>query len=144
MGGRGICGGVGWLRPFYTNQTKTNAICGVFACLYNMRRRMFDVQQDEAESQVFMTFANMPKTVLLAAFLPLYTTCCRRMFHVQQHDACHKCSCHFASMPKTLLFTAMLPLYTTCVSLNTSTAGSGAFSWIPKRTSRIAWGNVLA
>ena len=39
---------------------------------------------------------------------------------------CHKCSSHSAGMPQTLLFAAILPLYTTCVSLNTSTAGSGA------------------
>ena len=60
---------------------------GVFACLYNMCRRMFDVQQHEARSQVFVTSANMPKTLLFAASLLLFTTCCRRMFDVQQHEA---------------------------------------------------------
>ena len=49
---------------------------------------------------------------------------------------CHKCSCHFAIMSKTLLFTAISALCATCVSLNTSTAGSGARSRIPKRMSR--------
>ena len=53
---------------------------------------------------------------------------------------CHKCSCHFASMAKTLLFTAISHLCATCISLNTSTAGSGARSRIPKRMSRMTWG----
>ena len=62
--------------------TQHPAIDGIFAYLYNMCRRMFDVQQHEARSQVFTTFANMPKTLLCTAFSPFYTTCCRRMFDV--------------------------------------------------------------
>ena len=45
---------------------------------------MFDVEQHDALSQVFMTCANMPKTLRCTAFLPLYRTW---MSHVQQHEA---------------------------------------------------------
>ena len=62
--------------------TQNPTIYGIFACLYNMCSRMFDVQQREVRSQVFMTVANMPKTLLFAASLLFCTTCCRRMFHV--------------------------------------------------------------
>ena len=56
----------GWLvTTMLHKQTPNPAIYGVFACLHKCRR-MFDVQQHEAQSQVFLTFANLPKTLLFA------------------------------------------------------------------------------
>ena len=63
------------------------AVYSGFAYLCNMYRGMLDVPQHEAPSQMLMTFPIMPKTLLFAACLPLYTTCCRRMFDVQQDEA---------------------------------------------------------
>ena len=37
---------------------------------------LFDVQQHEARSQMFMTFASMPKALVFTELLPLYYTTC--------------------------------------------------------------------
>ena len=74
-GGRRGGGGGRWLRPCFTHTHTPNqnpAIYGVFLPAYTRcRRRMSDVRQDEALSQVFMTLANHAQNPAICSILPL-------------------------------------------------------------------------
>ena len=119
MGGGG---GVGYECD--SNHPQTLLFTAILPLHATCCRRMFDVQQHEALSQVFMPIASIPQTLLFAAFLPLYTTCCWRMFDVQPHKALSQVFMPFCEHAQTLLYAAFCLFYTMCVSSNTSTAGS--------------------
>ena len=70
-GGRGEGGGYGHVTHTHT-PNQNPAIYGVFLPAYTRcRRRMSDVRQDEALSQVFMTLANHAQNPAMCSILPL-------------------------------------------------------------------------
>ena len=73
MGGRGggVRGGGGGGYDHVTQTNRSPAIYGGFLLVYT-QHVAFDVQQHEARSQVVMTFANMPETLLFTAFLSCF------------------------------------------------------------------------
>ena len=134
--------GGGVVTTMVHQPTQNPAIYGVLACLYNMCRRMLDVQQHEGvvtSVHDFCERAQIPARCSFFASLYNMLTCYRRMFDVQQHEALPQVFmpfCKHAQNPA--IFSDSAPLDKVRL-MNTSTAGSGARSWMPKRMSGITW-----
>ena len=142
VGGGGEGGGRGVITTMFHKPTHNHAIYGVFACLYIMSSRMFDVQICSATRGAVTNVQDICEhaPLLFTAFLPLYTTCCKRMLDVQQHVVLSQVFipfCKYAQNPA--IYSDFAALYNVCV-IESSAAGSGTRSWIPKRMSRITWG----